>query len=77
MTPPDRLVCVIGAGGHAKAVIAALRAGGTDTACAVDISRSNAGEILEVPIIGEKDFLEDYAPDRACIALGCMTVTNP
>jgi sugar O-acyltransferase (sialic acid O-acetyltransferase NeuD family) len=70
MTLPNLPICVIGAGGHAKVVIAALRAGGADIACAVDTGRPDPADILGVPVIGEQAFLETYLPDAVNIVLG-------
>ena len=49
---PDRIV-VVGAGGHAKVVIATVRAAGGDVVAAYDDDQSRWGQkILGVPVKG-------------------------
>lgn len=65
-------VIVIGAGGHAKVVIGALRASGrTDVAGIVDDDLSKKGvELLGVPVLGSMRLLEHGGFDAAVIAIG-------
>ena len=66
----DRSICVIGAGGHAKVVIGAMRAGGTEIARAIDSGDPGPGDVLGVPVIGENVFLETFSPDDVTLLLG-------
>ncbi len=64
-------VLVIGAGGHAKVVIAALLAAGRRVVAAAETDTTKvASEILGVPVMGEAALLAEYAPADVELALG-------
>lgn len=64
-------VYVIGAGGHAKVVIATLREGGyTIKAALDDDSRKWGSQILDVPILGPVNLIRNVSAPRAVIAIG-------
>ncbi|CAM4152196.1 acetyltransferase [Deinococcus marmoris] len=63
-------VLVVGAGGHAKVVIATLRAAGMDVAGVLDDrAESWGGSVLGCPVLGGLERLEQSA-DRAVLAIG-------
>jgi len=65
----DRSVHVVGAGGHAKVVVATLRAAGCDVEAAWDDdTRRVGGEVLGVPVRGTVDALPAEA--RVVVAIG-------
>ena len=70
--PKVGTILVIGAGGHAKVVIEALRAAGFDPVGLVD-SRPDAPALLGVPVLGGDDALPRLRAtglDAAVVALG-------
>lgn len=67
---PESEVAVLGAGGHAKVVIATLRDAGWRVTAAFDEDQAKWGrEVVGVPIVGGQDRLGEYA-GRAVIAIG-------
>lgn len=67
-------VLVVGAGGHAKVVLATLYDLGIDVEGVLDDARVSAiGEILGVPIIGPISLLSEQ-PARAVLAIGSNAV---
>jgi sugar O-acyltransferase (sialic acid O-acetyltransferase NeuD family) len=67
----DPGVLVIGAGGHAKVVIATLEAAGRVVRAAVDDDAKRHGaRILGVPVIGPLDAAMDYQGLEAIVAIG-------
>lgn len=70
MTRPDD-VCVIGAGGHAKVVIATLLESGLGIKAAYDDNSAKwGGSILSVPVVGPTNLLETMKSPKAVIAIG-------
>ncbi len=67
----SRSVAVIGAGGHAKVVIATLRAAGFTVQAVFDDNPSRTGfEVLGVPVLGPIDSLVNAGFSVAVIAIG-------
>lgn len=64
-------VVVLGAGGHAKVVIATLHEAGYKVTTLLDDDKEKVGnEIFHVPVAGGVDRLKDYGFCQALIALG-------
>lgn len=74
----DRPVIVIGAGGHAKVVVAALLRLGRPILGLADASPEKRGaRVLGIPIEGGDDWVETYPPDAVELALGIASVGLP
>ncbi|OZC03408.1 NeuD/PglB/VioB family sugar acetyltransferase [Rubricoccus marinus] len=65
-------VLVVGAGGHAKVVIATLRASGAEIAGMLD-DAPEASPVLGVPVVGRTEVLSSHA-GQAVIAIGSNRV---
>jgi len=64
-------VIIIGAGGHAKVVVDALRRSGREILGLVDNDLEKVGEtVLGVPVIGGDDAIEKYTPADVNLAIG-------
>nr|WP_280527538.1 acetyltransferase [Deinococcus humi] len=64
---------VVGAGGHAKVVIATLRAAGLEVAGVLDDhTKSWGGSVLGCPVLGDLEHLKE-THDRAVLAIGSNT----
>ncbi|MBB6097847.1 sugar O-acyltransferase (sialic acid O-acetyltransferase NeuD family) [Deinobacterium chartae] len=64
-------IFVLGAGGHAKVVIATLHAAGLPVRGVLDDNSSRAGEkILDVPVLGGMHLLNEVPDPQAVIAIG-------
>jgi sugar O-acyltransferase (sialic acid O-acetyltransferase NeuD family) len=72
MTAGSRgIVAVLGGGGHAKVVIATLRAAGFVPAVVLDDDASTwGGKVLGIPVVGPIAALADHGADAAVIAVG-------
>jgi sugar O-acyltransferase (sialic acid O-acetyltransferase NeuD family) len=71
LTMNDRHVIVLGAGGHAKVVIATLQATGRAVECILDDDDALHGSnILGVPVIGNIDCAHSFRHLEAIIAVG-------
>jgi sugar O-acyltransferase (sialic acid O-acetyltransferase NeuD family) len=66
----DPGVLVIGAGGHAKVVIAALQEAGRVVRAAFDDNRQRGSSILGVPVIGPLDEAMGFRGCEAVVAIG-------
>src|SRR5205809_4503968 len=68
---PAHDIYVVGAGGHAKVVIATLREKGYTVKAALDDDARKWGkDLLGVPIVGPPGQLKDLPAARAVIAIG-------
>ncbi len=67
----SRRAVVLGAGGHAKVVIATLEALGWEVAAAFDDAEARwGGEILNVPLLGGLEAAVEHPADGAVLAIG-------
>ena len=67
----SRPVIVIGSGGHAKVVIAALQRSGTEILGITDKDRRRAGaRVLGVPVLGDDRVLAGYEADTVVLVNG-------
>lgn len=67
----QKTICVLGAGGHAKVVIATLRAAGYFVERVLDDDPARHGkEILGAPVAGLLSVIEEAKVSRAVIAIG-------
>ncbi len=64
-------VIVIGAGGHAKVVLAALEEAAVEVHGLTDADAANVGRrVLEAPVLGDDRVVAGYAPDTIRLANG-------
>lgn len=74
----DRPVIVLGAGGHAKVVIAALRRLGANVRGIADADSSRAGEtILGAPILGDDSVVRAQPPGTLLLVNGVGSTSHP
>jgi UDP-perosamine 4-acetyltransferase len=74
----SRPIIVIGAGGHAKVVIHALRDIGAEVIAAVDTdARLHGTEIAGVPVIGGDEAIESHPPGTVHLVNGVGSVSTP
>jgi UDP-perosamine 4-acetyltransferase len=67
----ETAIAVLGAGGHAKVVIATLRAAGLEPALMLDDNRERwGGDVLGVQIVGPISDLHRHGVRRAVLAVG-------
>jgi sugar O-acyltransferase (sialic acid O-acetyltransferase NeuD family) len=70
-------IIIVGAGGHAKVVLEALRRGGTEILGLVDSDREKAGKsLLGAPIIGGDEAVAEYAPGDIWLAIGLGPISQ-
>lgn len=77
MTETRQLI-VLGAGGHAKVLIGALKLNGAQVLGIADrLSQNRSEMVLGVPIIGDDEFVMSHSPDDLELinGLGCLTST--
>jgi sugar O-acyltransferase (sialic acid O-acetyltransferase NeuD family) len=68
-------ICIIGAGGHAKVVIATVQAAGYRVKAVLDDDSHKWGEDLQgIPIVGAPSELETLSSPHAVIAIGANNV---
>lgn len=77
MVSDVRRLVVVGAGGHAKVVIATARAAGWQVQAVLDDSiRTHGSEILGVEVAGDTGMLSTVEADAAVIAIGDNRTRN-
>ena len=71
-------VLILGGGGHAKVVIAALQAAGVEIAGIVDADPARVGgAILEIPVIGDDRAVAGFAPETVRLTVGVGSTGDP
>lgn len=63
-------VYILGAGGHAKVVIDALLANNMEITGILDGRREVGSRVLDVPIVGDDQYLEGISPFDVCLVNG-------
>jgi len=78
LTPQNNLPCiVIGAGGHAKVVISALKATNQEVLFITDKDKSLSGtKILGVPVVQDDECIFSHSPKKVRLYLGVGTSTS-
>lgn len=73
----DKPVVVLGAGGHAKVLIAALRRLGAEIVGATDADPKRKGTMVaDVPVLGDDSTLSAHAPDGVLLVNGLGTTKS-
>lgn len=73
----DKPVIVLGAGGHAKVLIAALRRLNADIIGATDVDARRKGTtVMDVPVIGDDSVVSTHPPARVLLVNGLGTVKS-
>ena len=71
----ERPVIVLGAGGHAKVVIDALKAAGADILGITDPDQGTHGQdILGVQVLGDDDMVKEHGPDAVVLVNGVGSI---
>lgn len=66
-----RRIVVVGAGGHGKVVVEAIRAGGCfEIVGLIDQRADRAGGVLDLPLLGDDSLLFRHAIEADCVAIG-------
>jgi len=73
-----RPVMVVGAGGHAKVVIATLQAGSIEIIGVTDSNLDKVGKlVLGIPVVGTDKAILEYDPEKILLANGIGSVDLP
>jgi len=67
---PGKPVIVLGAGGHAKVLIEALRQSGREIVGLTDPAKTGTHEYFGVKILGDDDVVFNYSPDEVVLVNG-------